>query len=242
MSTAQILLLGAIAGSTIFIGLPVGRVQNCSLALKATLSAAATGILLFLFFDVLEHGVEPRGGLAQRRGPQRRLVGRLRRARRAARRRLRRRLPRPRPLRPLDGEAAREEPARPRRGLGCRVRALLGGRHVERELAGCPDRDRDRPPQLRRGPRNRPVGGARGDEPRPRPDHRLRAPQRHRGLRHRRAARRRHAAADVGASCSPWASSAVPRRSSAPSSARRGRARRSPSASWPSPPARSCTS
>jgi zinc transporter, ZIP family len=59
MSTAQILLLGAIAGSTIFIGLPIGRVQNCSLALKATLSAAATGILLFLFFDVLEHGVGP---------------------------------------------------------------------------------------------------------------------------------------------------------------------------------------
>ena len=42
-----------------FIGLPIGRVQNCSLALKATLSAAATGILLFLFFDVLEHGVGP---------------------------------------------------------------------------------------------------------------------------------------------------------------------------------------
>ena len=59
MSTAQILLLGAIAGSTIFIGLPIGRVQNCSLALKATLSAAAIGILLFLFFDVLEHGVGP---------------------------------------------------------------------------------------------------------------------------------------------------------------------------------------
>jgi ZIP family zinc transporter len=59
VSTSQILLLGAVAGSTIFIGLPIGRVQNCSLALKATLSAAATGILLFLFFDVLEHGVGP---------------------------------------------------------------------------------------------------------------------------------------------------------------------------------------
>jgi zinc transporter, ZIP family len=59
MSTGQILLLGAVAGSTIFIGLPIGRVQNCSLALKATLSATATGILLFLFYDVLEHGVGP---------------------------------------------------------------------------------------------------------------------------------------------------------------------------------------
>jgi zinc transporter, ZIP family len=59
MSTSQILLLGAVAGSTIFIGLPVGRMNGASTALKAVLSAAATGILLFLFFDVLEHGVGP---------------------------------------------------------------------------------------------------------------------------------------------------------------------------------------
>ncbi len=57
MSTGQILLLGAIAGSTIFIGLPVGRMQNASTELKATLSATATGILLFLFYDVLANGV-----------------------------------------------------------------------------------------------------------------------------------------------------------------------------------------
>ena len=59
MSTAQILVLGAIAGSTIFLGLPVGRMTGASMALKASLSAAATGILLFLLFDVLQHGVEP---------------------------------------------------------------------------------------------------------------------------------------------------------------------------------------
>jgi len=59
MSTAQILVLGAIAGSTIFLGLPVGRMTGASMALKASLSAAATGILLFLLFDVLEHGVGP---------------------------------------------------------------------------------------------------------------------------------------------------------------------------------------
>ncbi len=57
MGTGQILLLGAIAGSTIFIGLPVGRMQNASTELKATLSATATGILLFLFYDVLANGV-----------------------------------------------------------------------------------------------------------------------------------------------------------------------------------------
>ena len=59
MSTSQILLLGAVAGSTIFIGLPIGRVRNASMALKVTLSATATGILLFLFYDVLANGVKP---------------------------------------------------------------------------------------------------------------------------------------------------------------------------------------
>jgi ZIP family zinc transporter len=59
VSTSQILLLGAVAGSTIFIGLPIGRVRNASMALKVTLSATATGILLFLFYDVLANGVKP---------------------------------------------------------------------------------------------------------------------------------------------------------------------------------------
>jgi len=51
--------MGLVAGSTIFVGLPVGRLQGSSTALKATLSAAATGILLFLLYDVLQHGVTP---------------------------------------------------------------------------------------------------------------------------------------------------------------------------------------
>jgi len=59
VSTSQILLLGAVAGSTIFISLPIGRVQNVSIALRVTLSATATGILLFLLYDVLANGVEP---------------------------------------------------------------------------------------------------------------------------------------------------------------------------------------
>jgi ZIP family zinc transporter len=59
VSTSQILLLGAIAGSTIFVGLPVGRMQNVGTGVKATLSATATGILLFLLYDVLANGVEP---------------------------------------------------------------------------------------------------------------------------------------------------------------------------------------
>jgi ZIP family zinc transporter len=59
MSTTQILVLGALAGFTIFLGLPIGRIRSASPALKAALSAMATGILLFLLWDVLVHGIEP---------------------------------------------------------------------------------------------------------------------------------------------------------------------------------------
>ena len=59
MSTGQILLLGAIAGATIFLGLPIGRMQNLGPATRAALSALATGILVFLLWDVLTGAVEP---------------------------------------------------------------------------------------------------------------------------------------------------------------------------------------
>src|SRR5262245_58163037 len=59
MSSSQIALLGAIAGFTIFLGLPVGRRENPSPRLKAALNAIAIGILLFLFVDILEHAWEP---------------------------------------------------------------------------------------------------------------------------------------------------------------------------------------
>jgi ZIP family zinc transporter len=59
MSTAQIVLLGAIAGFTIFLGLPLGRIDNPAPRLHAALSALAAGILVFLLWDVLAHGVEP---------------------------------------------------------------------------------------------------------------------------------------------------------------------------------------
>ncbi|MDQ2984183.1 MAG: ZIP family metal transporter [Actinomycetota bacterium] len=59
MSTAQVLLLGALAGATIFVGLPMGRVQGSSASLKAFFSATATGILLFLFWDVTSEVVRP---------------------------------------------------------------------------------------------------------------------------------------------------------------------------------------
>ena len=53
------MLLGAIAGLTIFIGLPMGKLHNVGQTFKAFLSAMATGILLFLLWDVLSASIEP---------------------------------------------------------------------------------------------------------------------------------------------------------------------------------------
>jgi ZIP family zinc transporter len=59
VSTTQILLLGAVAGSTIFLGLPMGRMQSIPVSTKAFLSSIATGILIFLLWDVLSAAVDP---------------------------------------------------------------------------------------------------------------------------------------------------------------------------------------
>jgi zinc transporter, ZIP family len=59
MSQTQTYVLGAIAGLTIFIGLPIGRVRQTRAEARAGLSALATGILIFLLWDVLTNGVEP---------------------------------------------------------------------------------------------------------------------------------------------------------------------------------------
>ena len=59
MSTAHIFLLGALAGATIFTGLPVARMQGLSAGARSGLSALATGILVFLLWDVLSNAVDP---------------------------------------------------------------------------------------------------------------------------------------------------------------------------------------
>jgi ZIP family zinc transporter len=59
MSGTQIALLGAIAGFTIYLGLPLGRLRNPAPRLKASLNAIAIGILLFLLWDVLGQAWEP---------------------------------------------------------------------------------------------------------------------------------------------------------------------------------------
>jgi zinc transporter, ZIP family len=50
--------LGAIAGFTIFIGLPLGRMQRVDDRLRVCLAMFSVGILAFIFMDVTTHGME----------------------------------------------------------------------------------------------------------------------------------------------------------------------------------------
>src|SRR5436309_13388569 len=59
MSTGQTLGLGALAGLTIFLGLPMARMRGIPPQLKGFLTATATGILLFLFWDVTSQAIDP---------------------------------------------------------------------------------------------------------------------------------------------------------------------------------------
>jgi zinc transporter, ZIP family len=55
MSQATAVLLGAIAGATIFLGLPVARLRGLPRSVQGFLNAFATGILVFLLWDILSH-------------------------------------------------------------------------------------------------------------------------------------------------------------------------------------------
>jgi ZIP family zinc transporter len=59
VSPERTAILGAIAGFTIYLGLPVGRIGGLSDRLRGFLSVLAAGILLFIFWDVLDaaHGL-----------------------------------------------------------------------------------------------------------------------------------------------------------------------------------------
>jgi ZIP family zinc transporter len=59
MSFEQAVLLSAIAGATIFLGLPVGRLRNLSTTTQAILTTAAAGVILFLIWDILAQAAEP---------------------------------------------------------------------------------------------------------------------------------------------------------------------------------------
>ena len=58
MSLAETTLLGFIAGGTIFLGLPVGRLRRVDDRLRVALAMFSVGILVFLLVDVLMHGFE----------------------------------------------------------------------------------------------------------------------------------------------------------------------------------------
>jgi len=66
MTLIQTVILGAIAGFTIYLGLPVGRIKGLSEKARSFLSMTSTGILIFLFFDIFSHLAEPiEGALGQ---------------------------------------------------------------------------------------------------------------------------------------------------------------------------------
>ena len=59
MDFAQAVLLGAIAGFTIYIGLPLGRLKVISDKARSFLSMISAGIILFLLYDIFIHLEEP---------------------------------------------------------------------------------------------------------------------------------------------------------------------------------------
>jgi len=58
MSFTQTAVLGALAGFTIYLGLPVGRLQLLGSRARVALAMFSVGILVFLLVDVLLHGFE----------------------------------------------------------------------------------------------------------------------------------------------------------------------------------------
>src|SRR5947208_15555356 len=59
MSFLETVVLGSIAGLTIFLGLPLARIRVVAPRYMAFLNALAIGILFFLFVDIVEHAISP---------------------------------------------------------------------------------------------------------------------------------------------------------------------------------------
>ncbi len=59
MNQATAIGLGAIAGATVFLGLPVARTKGLPKSVQGFLNAFATGILVFLLWDILAHAGGP---------------------------------------------------------------------------------------------------------------------------------------------------------------------------------------
>src|SRR2546423_11295279 len=67
MTTAAIISLGAFAGLTIFLGLPVARVRSAGQRTRTFLVGASAGVLIFLLVDILNQAGEPVGAAATAR-------------------------------------------------------------------------------------------------------------------------------------------------------------------------------
>ena len=59
MSTGETILLGAIAGFTIFLGLPLARMRRGGMRIRTFLNGVSAGVLVFLLIEVFEHAFEP---------------------------------------------------------------------------------------------------------------------------------------------------------------------------------------
>jgi ZIP family zinc transporter len=59
MPTGTIILLGAFAGLTIYLGLPLAFLKQTLQLLKVFLNMLATGVLVFLLFDVVSKASDP---------------------------------------------------------------------------------------------------------------------------------------------------------------------------------------
>jgi len=59
MAQADLLLLGALAGFTIFLGLPIARMRSVTASAKDILNSASAGILLFILIEAAEHAFGP---------------------------------------------------------------------------------------------------------------------------------------------------------------------------------------
>jgi ZIP family zinc transporter len=58
VSFGETVILGALAGFTIYLGLPLGRIEFISKRARVALAMFSVGVLAFLFAEVLVHGVE----------------------------------------------------------------------------------------------------------------------------------------------------------------------------------------
>jgi ZIP family zinc transporter len=59
LSSTTVALMGAIAGLTIFLGLPVARLRGLDVRVQGLLNAVATGVLFFLVVDILSKANTP---------------------------------------------------------------------------------------------------------------------------------------------------------------------------------------